>query len=269
MKPHRLDSGSGTAISDRPAAGSKKRSKMTETVRIAMWSGPRNISTAMMRSWSSRRDCRVVDEPFYAAYLAETGLDHPMRAEILASQSQDWDLVASDCASACDAAIIFQKHMSQHMVAAAPLGWMSACRHAFLIRPPEEVAASFSAKWDAMTAEDLGFRRQSELFDHICQLTGAAPPVVMAADVLQDPGGMMRALCSALRVDWDPAMLQWTAGRHPDDGVWGAHWYNAVIGSTGFAPPSRRPPAVPEEHLAIVDACRPHFESMARHCLKA
>ena len=107
------------------------------TIRIAMWSGPRNISTAMMRAWSSRPDTVVVDEPFYAAYLAQTGLEHPMREEILASQSNDWATVSQECATNTRAPVIFQKHMCQHMIPEAPLDWMQACRHAFLIRPPE------------------------------------------------------------------------------------------------------------------------------------
>ena len=130
---------------------------LNDTIRIAMWSGPRNISTAMMRAWSSRADCKVLDEPFYAAYLATTGLDHPMREEILASQSQEWDEVAALCEKQGTAPITFQKHMSQHMVPEAPLEWMDACRHAFLIRPPIEVAASFQAKWEDLRADDLGF----------------------------------------------------------------------------------------------------------------
>ena len=162
---------------------------MTQTIRIAMWSGPRNISTAMMRAWSSRADTEVVDEPFYAAYLAATGLDHPMAADVIASQSTDWHRVAQDCATGGSAPIIFQKHMSQHMIAQAPLDWMGTLRHAFLLRPPEEVAISFREKWDAMGPEDLGFRRQAELFDRVCQLTGRTPPVVLARDVLEDVSG--------------------------------------------------------------------------------
>jgi len=231
------------------------------TIRIAMWSGPRNISTAMMRAWSSRADTHVVDEPFYAAYLAETGLDHPMRAAILASQSQDWNTVAADCATSDAAPIVFQKHMCQHMVPAAPRGWMADVRHAFLIRPPGEVAASFKVKWDAIGAEDLGFRIQAELFDQITAMTGRVPPVLLASDVLADPKGALHALCAALGVSWDPAMLAWPRGPHPSDGVWGPHWYNAVIESTGFG--AATPPApVPDDLLEIVASCEEFFRKL-------
>lgn len=242
---------------------------MTATIRIAMWSGPRNISTAMMRAWSSRADTRVMDEPFYAAYLAQTGLAHPMREAVLASQPTDWDVVAGACAGAEQAPVVFQKHMSQHMVPEAPLGWMASCRHAFLIRPPSEVAASFGRKWSGWGADDLGFRRQAELFDRVCQILGRPPPVVLAADVLNEPSATLQALCRALGVDWDPAMLGWAPGPHPDDGVWGAHWYNAVLASTGFGPPPAGSPAPGPELAGIVEECLPHFEEMARHRLRA
>jgi Sulfotransferase domain len=152
--------------------------------------------------------------------------------------------------------------MCQHMVEGAPLGWMAAVRHAFLIRPPEEVAASFRDKWEAMRVEDLGFARQAELYDHVRALTGTVPPVIEARDVLVDPEGMLRALCAALGVAFDQTMLAWQPGRRPTDGVWAAHWYAAVERSTGFAPPRpTRPP--PEALRPVVDACRPHYERLA------
>jgi len=241
------------------------------TVRIAMWSGPRNISTAMMRAWENRADTQVTDEPFYAAYLATTGLDHPMRAEVLAAQSTDWDECARLCAEGppggVDAPIHFQKHMCQHMVPETPLGWMGACRHAFLIRPPAAVAASFHKGWPQMRADDLGFRRQAELFDHVCDLTGAVPPVIEARDVLEAPEAVLQALCAALGVPFDPAMLAWPPGPRPSDGVWAAHWYARVRESTGFA--RNHPPGpVPEGLEGIVAACRPHYERMSAHKLK-
>ena len=240
---------------------------MAETIRIAMWSGPRNLSTAMMRAWENRADCAVMDEPFYGCYLAETGLQHPMRAEILADMSLDWDEVSADCACAGRAPVIYQKHMCQHMVPAAPLDWMGACRHAFLIRPPAEVAASFNAKYNDLTAEDLGFRRQAELFDHICQFTGTAPPVLEARDVLEAPEPMLRALCDALKVPFDPAMLAWPPGRRDSDGIWAKHWYGAVEASTGFSQPGPPTPA-PEGLAEIISTCQPHYDAMRHHRLQ-
>ena len=253
-------------------------------IRIAMWSGPRNISTAMMRAWGSRADTAVVDEPFYAAYLVSTGLEHPMRDQVIASQQTDWQAVARQCAGeevAKDtgpddkaavtggAKIIYQKHMAQHMIADAPLGWMAKIRHAFLIRPPSEVAASFSAKWEGVRARDLGFARQAELFDHVRELTGAIPPVIEARTVLENPRALLSALCSALRVPFDPAMLSWEPGPRASDGIWGAHWYEAVNKSTGFAPPPA--PAsgeLPAALQRIVDECEPFYQRLAKFRLE-
>ena len=235
---------------------------MPQTIRIAMWSGPRNISTAMMRAWGSRADTVVMDEPFYAAYLAATGLPHPLRDAVIAAHPTDWDDIAQDCATRGGAAIVYQKHMCQHMIERAPRGWMAHVRHAFLIRPPAEVAASFSERWEGMRAEDLGFARQAELYDHVCDLQRKAPPVVEARDVLLDPEGMLRALCAALGVAFDPAMLCWAPGPRPTDGVWAAHWYAAVNRSTGFAPPRPVRP-VPDALRPIVEACQPHYDRLA------
>ena len=241
---------------------------MPDTVRIAMWSGPRNISTAMMRAWESRADATVMDEPFYGAYLATTGLAHPMAAEIMDRHPTDWHGIARDCASRAGSGIIYQKHMCQHMVPDAPLDWMGSVAHAFLIRPPAEVAASFDAKMDSWEAGDIGFRRQAELFDHVCQVRGAAPPVIEARDVLENPEGMLRALCSALGVAFDPAMLSWAPGRRDSDGVWAQHWYKAVEGSTGFAPP-KPPGPVPKALRAIVEESQPWYDRLARHRMRA
>lgn len=235
---------------------------MPETVRIAMWSGPRNISTAMMRAWDSRADTFVMDEPFYGAYLAGTGLPHPMRDEVIAAHPIDWSAIARDCATRGGAAIVYQKHMCQHMIDGAPRSWMSRLRHAFLIRPPAEVAASFRDRWDGMGADDLGFARQAELFDHVRDVTGTVPPVIEARDVLSNPRGMLRALCAALGVAFDPAMLAWAPGPRPTDGVWAAHWYAAVTRSTGFAPP-RPPRPVPDALRPVVEACQPHYDRLA------
>ena len=240
---------------------------MSDTIRIAMWSGPRNISTAMMRAWGSRADTEVTDEPFYACYLAATGLDHPMRDEILASQPTDWETVARSCAADTGSPIHFQKHMTQHMLPEAPRWWMAHCRHAFLIRPPEAVAASFRERWDGMRAEDLGFRQALELYEEVRALTGRTPPVIEADDVLRAPEPALRALCAALDVPFDPAMLSWKPGPRASDGVWGRHWYRRLWQTTGFAPP-RPAGEVPAELAPVVAECRPFYEALRARRLR-
>jgi hypothetical protein len=240
------------------------------TVRIAMWSGPRNISTAMMRAFENRPDTVVLDEPFYAAYLAETGLDHPMRGEVLASQPTDWRRVAEHLVGPCETSVFYQKHMCHHMLPGFGLDWTNACVNGFLIRPPEQVLASYTAKRAEVTLEDIGFLRQAELFDRIADHLGRAPPVVEGADVLADPRGTLSALCDALGIAFSEAMLSWPAGRRASDGVWAPAWYDAVERSTGFAPPG---PTVafddlPDALKAIAEAARPYYERLAAHRLR-
>jgi hypothetical protein len=236
------------------------------TVRIAMWSGPRNISTAMMRSFENRPDCTVVDEPFYAAYLAETGLVHPMLEEVLVSQPTDWRAVARGLVEDEPAAVFYQKHMTHHMLPGFGLEWTAACRNAFLIREPAAVLASYIQKRAEVTLEDIGVVRQHELFEREADRLGHAPPVVEGADVLSDPRRVLGALCAALAIPFRDEMLSWPAGRRDSDGVWAPAWYEAVERSTGFAAPERANAAVFSDDLKrIADQARPHYEALARH----
>ncbi len=240
------------------------------TIRIAMWSGPRNISTAMMRSFENRSDCAVVDEPFYAAYLAATGLAHPMRDEVLASQPHDWRVVAAGLVEAEPAAVFYQKHMTHHMLPDFGLDWSSACRNAFLIRDPAAVLASYIQKRTGVRLEDIGVVRQRELFDREADRLGRAPPVVESADVLADSRRTLSALCAALEIPFLEEMLSWPAGRRGSDGVWAPAWYETVERSTGFAA-SERTAAVPlpDELQRIADQARPDYEALARYRIVA
>jgi hypothetical protein len=230
-----------------------------------MWSGPRNLSTAMMRSFGNRADCAgVVDEPFYAAYLAASGVDHPMRAEVLASQPQDWRAVARACATAAVPAgrIVYQKQMTHHMLPGFGLDWMDGLTHVFLIRAPERVVASYAARREEVALDDLGFARQAELFDRVAERSGAAPPVIDAEAVRADPEGVLRRLCAALGLDFDTGMLAWPAGPRASDGVWAAHWYASVIASTGFAAPDPEPPPLAGRMRDIAEAGRADYERL-------
>lgn len=237
-------------------------------MKIAMWSGPRNLSTAMMYAFASRSDCAVVDEPFYASYLYATGLNHPMRAEILASQPNDPGQVVRQIKGSNPAQKphFYQKHMTHHMVPEIPRDWMRGVQNIFLIRHPARVVASFAKKHPDVRPADLGFDQQVELFQYT-QLLGQTPLVVDSHDIREDPEGTLSALCVALGLDWDPAMLSWAKGGHPDDGVWASHWYDAVHNSTGFGGAEGDLPALPDALQEIADAVMPAYQKMAAHKL--
>lgn len=239
-------------------------------VRIAMWSGPRNLSTAMMRAFGNRADvAEVWDEPFYAVYLAMSGKDHPMRAEILSAQAQDWRQVAAACAGAPagPGRMIYQKQMTHHLLPGIGRDWTRELCNVFLIRAPERVLASYAAKREAVELNDIGFIQQAELFDMIAERDGTAPPVIEAEAVRADPEGVLRRLCTRIGLGFDPAMLAWDPGPRPSDGVWAAHWYGNVLNSSSFAPPDPAPPPLPDALQRIADAARPSYARLLAHRL--
>ena len=241
------------------------------TVHIAMWSGPRNLSTAMMRSFGSRADTFVSDEPFYGCFLKDTGAGHPMRDEVIASMDCDWASVIRTLSGPAPGGspVWYQKHMWHHMT--GPVGYddFAGFTHAFLIRQPERMIASYLRKREAARFEDFGLERQAEFFEREADRLGRAPPVVDANDVLADPQGVLSKLCEALGISWDPAMLSWAPGRRETDGVWAAHWYGAVEASTSFGPPETGPVDLPPDAQRLADRCRSFYERLAAHRIRS
>ena len=235
------------------------------TVRIAMWSGPRNISTAMMRSFGGRSDCAVSDEPFYGAFLKTTGQRQPMADAVIASMDCDWQSVAKAMSGPVPdgKAIWYQKHMPHHMVRDVSIADFPDHRHAFLIRDPERVVASYTLKRVEVTAGDLGYARQLDYVDQAAQLTGKAPIILDSADILRDPEAHLGALCSALGISWDAGMLVWQAGARESDGIWASHWYGRVIETTGFGQAESTVPKLGDREQAIADQCRDTYEKLS------
>ncbi len=232
-------------------------------LRIAMWSGPRNLSTAMMRSFGARSDTVCVDEPFYAAYLKLTGLDHPMRADILARHEADPSVVAQTLSEApSDAPIFYQKQMTHHMVPGIPRGWMRHVENVFLVRHPARVLASYARKMETVSLEAIGFPQQADLYDHASEITGKPPLVIDSDDVLRNPATALTRLCARLGIEYEDTMLKWSPGPKPEDGAWSPHWYDAVFKSTGFGPPPGPVPDLPAELQAICDAAMPIYERL-------
>lgn len=237
---------------------------------IAMWSGPRNISTAMMYAFGSRADCVAWDEPFYAFSLVHHGNDHPMRKEIIAANDPDWDSLVGKCLAGPPPGktVFYQKHMTHHMLPGYNRDWILQLTSAFLIRAPERVLASYAQKWDDVDLRAIGFVEQAEIFDMVAQKRGKAPPVIDADDVLEDPKPVLESLCRACGIAFDEAMLKWQPGPKPFDGVWAPHWYNAAWKSTGLDRKPRQPlPGLPAHLARIAEAARPYYERLNAHRL--
>jgi hypothetical protein len=236
-----------------------------------MWSGPRNLSTAMMRSFGSRADTFVSDEPFYGCFLKTSGADHPMRDEVIAAMDCDWRSVMQSLRGPTPGGspVWYQKHMWHHMV--GPVGYddFAGFTHAFLIREPERMIASYLRKREAAAFEDLGLERQAEFFEREAVRLGHAPPVINANDLLANPAGVLSALCNRLGVPWDTAMLSWAPGHRDTDGPWAPHWYRAVEASTGFGPPETDPVELPPEAQRLADRCRPFYALLAAYRILA
>jgi len=237
------------------------------TVRIAMWSGPRNLSTAMMRSFGSRSDAFVSDEPFYGCFLKASGADHPMRDEVIAAMDCDWGSVMRSLSGTppSDQLVWYQKHMWHHMV--GPIGYedFDGFTHAFLIREPERMIASYLRKRESAAFEDFGLERQAEFFECEADRLGQAPPVIDANDVLANPEAVLSGLCENLDIPWERIMLAWPPGRRETDGPWAPHWYAAVEASCGFGPPETDPVDLPDDARRLADRCRPYYERLAAH----
>jgi hypothetical protein len=239
------------------------------TLRVNCWSGPRNVSTALMRSFAQRADTRAVDEPLYGHYLLTTGAPHPGRDELVEILETDAStIVAVTILGPCDGEVLFLKQMVHHLTPDLDLAFLDRCVNVQLIRDPAEVIASLVHQLPEPTMRDVGLERQRLLFDDL-RSRGQDPPVIDARELLLDPEHVLRQLCDRLGIGWDPAMLSWPAGPQPEDGVWARYWYDNVQSSTGFAPYRAKSRDVPESCRALLEECRGHYEELRPHAITA
>jgi hypothetical protein len=257
-------------------------------IRIAMWSGPRNISTAMMRAWGNRADTAVIDEPFYAYYLERTGKKHPGAGEVVAQGETDWRKIVTALTGPIPESghkgpshIYFQKQMTHHLLPEIDREWIVDLINCFLIRDPREVILSYIKKNPEPTLEDLGFVQQSEIFNFVRAKVGTSrrdvrgrrsapslPIVVDSRDVLENPERTLRLLCDAVGVEFDKAMLSWRAGLRDSDGIWAKYWYDEVARSTSFQPYQSREGVIPDRLREIYEQCRECYEKLYQHRLR-
>ena len=239
------------------------------TMPICLWSGPRNVSTALMYSFAQLQNVRVVDEPLYGHYLRVSGAEHPGRQSILDAMNCDGDAVMRMLlrAQAEDpSAVLFVKHMAHHLID-LDLAFLQATNNVFLIRDPREMLPSLTVQLPHATLADTGLQRQWELFNDLAN-HGQRPAVVDSRELLLDPEAVLRSLCRHLNLEFDPAMLSWHAGGRVEDGIWAPHWYHAVHKSTGFAPYEAKS-GFPDHLRDLLDECNPYYTKLYRHALRA
>ena len=232
-----------------------------------MWSGPRNISTALMRSWESRSDTFVIDEPFYAHYLSVTNVDHPGRDEIIQSGETDQSVVSKGLISDIDdsCSIYFQKHMTHHMIPSVGREWMKDVVNCFLIRDPKDMILSYTKVNSNLSMHLLGLEEQYELFEYVTKINGRAPTVVDSKDILLDPRETLRLLCEKLGVVFSEEMLSWSKGVRDTDGIWAKYWYDNVINSTGFNTYTEKNEVIRDEYLQLYEDCLKIYEKLSKH----
>ncbi len=243
---------------------------MGNPIRVAMWSGPRNISTAMMRSFENRPDTVVEDEPFYAHFLVKTGVEHPCRIEIIESQENDWGKVSQHLVGEIPKGrdIWYQKHMAQHNLPGCDLGWTKKLVNCFLIRNPQEVIISFSKKFKIKSSLQLGIIQQLELFEKLKSETGEIPAVVDAKDILLNPRESLTALCKKIGIPFMEEMLHWPSGPRESDGVWAKHWYQNVEASTGFRAYKKTEESIPHQNNQILNECMDDYNYLKQYSIK-
>lgn len=235
-----------------------------------MWSGPRNISTAMMRAWENRKDCAVCDEPFYGYYLYKTGIDHPGADEVIVDQGTDWQAIVERCIhdSPQHKPLFYQKHMTLHLLPEIDRTFLSSLTNCFLIREPEYVIASYAGVRKNITLEDIGFVQQAELFEYVKKISGEIPLVIDSREFLMNPRDMLAAICERLHVDFDEAMLNWPKGPRTSDGVWAKYWYESVWNSTGFTVYRQKPVKLGKENKTISQQAQVYYDLLYEHRLQ-
>jgi hypothetical protein len=240
-----------------------------QPIRIAMWSGPRNISTAMMRAWGNRPDTLVIDEPFYAYYLKATGKEHPGADEVIATGETDWRKVVERLIGPIPEGkrIFYEKQMTHHLLPEVDREWIGAMTNCFLIRDPREVIGSYIKKQGGPTLEDLGFGQQEEILDWVCKRINAIPPIVDAKDVLENPERILRLLCDAVGIEFSKSMLSWPPGLRETDGVWAKSWYGEVAKTTSFQPYRASDYRMPERLRETYERCRECYERLYKNRL--
>jgi hypothetical protein len=235
--------------------------------RIAMWSGPRNISTALMRSFENRSDTTVIDEPFYAYFLNETGIKHPIYKEVIQNYDTSWDNISNTLTGPIPngKSIWYQKLMTHHWIENAPLDWLEKNHNCFLIRNPKQVIISYLKIHNDITPELIGLPQQLHIFNTVVKKTSKIPVVISSEDILENPKLMLNRLCDLLDIPFSDQMLQWPKGKRKSDGIWGEYWYKNVVKTTSFNKSLNQNEKIPDRFLNLLEECISYYKQMEKY----
>ena len=227
---------------------------------VACWSGPRNISTALMRSWSSRSDTFVTDEPFYAYYLSETKLKHPMHMEIINKYSTDYIKIVNYLNSKTPDGkkIWYQKHMAHHILNLNDIEWITNFENCILLRHPKEVISSYSNKNKLNSFEELGYRQQYEIIK-LLKKKNKSFIIIDSSELLQNPAKVLGTWCKKINIKYEQSMLNWKKGNHINDGIWWKSWYDNVIKTTGFQKYKKKDINIESEYDSIYNESMKYY----------
>ena len=234
---------------------------------IFMWSGPRNLSTALMRSFENRKDTYVLDEPFYAYYLKKTGLNHPMKKEIInhypVSQKKIIKLITSKPENE---KIFYQKHMTQHIIKNTNLDWIRNGYNCFLISHPAKVINSYIKKNSLRNIDDIGFKKQFKIFNKV-KKNNLNFIVINADNILINPNKTIKKLCKLLKIKFSKKMLSWPKGKRSSDGIWSKVWYKNVELSNTFSKYRKEKINVPKKYKKIYEESLKYYNQMNEYSI--
>ena len=234
---------------------------------IGMWSGPRNISTALMRSFENRSDTAIIDEPFYAFFLNKTGIKHPIYKKVIETYDTSWDDVSNTLTGPIpnNKNIWYQKLMTHHWIENESLNWLKKIHNCFLIRNPKQVIPSYLKIHTDVTPELIGLPQQLHIFNYIMEKTNKIPVVISSEDILKNPKLMLERLCDLLNIPFSKQMLKWPEGPRESDGIWGEYWYENVVKTTSFSKPLHRDVKIPNRFLSLLDECMDYYKKMEHY----
>ena len=240
---------------------------MNNNIKIGMWSGPRNISTALMRSFENRLDTTVIDEPFYAYFLKKTGIKHPVYKKVIDSYSTSWDHIANNLIGPIPDGknIWYQKLMTHHWLKGEPLDWVKSIHNCFLIRHPKKVIISYLKIHNQINPELIGLPQQLHIFNQVVKKTNKIPIVISSEDILKNPKLMLSQLCDLLEIPFSNQMLEWPEGTRDTDGIWSKYWYQNVVKTTSFSQPKNNKEELPNQFTEVLEECMYYYQKMEKY----